>query len=50
MGLGVTESQLCEIFLGRGVSPGPLSLPLVSNSDLRRISSSTRLLSALQWG
>ena len=23
VGLGVTDSQLCEIFLGRGVSPGP---------------------------
>lgn len=46
LGSGVTESLLSEIFMGRGVSPGPLSLPLVSTSDLRRISSSASPLSA----
>ena len=48
LGSGITESLLSEIFMGRGVSPGPLSLPLVSNSDLRRISNSASLLSAPQ--
>lgn len=33
---GVVESQLSGIFLGRGVSPGPFLVPLVSNSELQR--------------